>query len=199
MKKLISLAPIIVISGCATYGGYQPTVDDSIYQQPQQSYQQPAPPPCQPLYQRQPVLDKKGRQIKDQYGNPVYQNVPIVDQYGNPACQQPTYQQQQQQPQSQYQGPQNSAQRDSVECQQLARNSASTGTEAVKGGVTGAALGAATGAIIGAFTGSAGTGAALGAATGAVCGGAYSGINADEQYKRAYKNCMRNRGHNVID
>lgn len=197
MKKLWLIGAVL-LTGCATYGGYQPTVDDSVYnqhgqnrvQQPPQ-YQQPQE--CQPLYQRQPVLNKKGRQVYDQYDRPVYQNVPVVDQYGRPVCQQPEPQVQQ------YQGPQNSAQHDSIECQQLARNAASTGTEAVKGGVAGAALGAATGAIIGAFTGSAGTGAALGAATGAVGGGAYSGISADEQYKRAYSNCMRNRGHNVID
>ncbi|MEI6543831.1 MAG: hypothetical protein WCL60_09925, partial [Methylococcales bacterium] len=93
-KRVITLLSTLVVSGCATYGGYTPTVDDSIYSQPQQpyqnqqSYQTPPPPPPQQLYQQQQVLDKKGRPVKDQYGNPVYKQVPVVDQYGQPVYQQ---------------------------------------------------------------------------------------------------------------
>ncbi|WP_347988412.1 glycine zipper family protein [Methylomonas sp. AM2-LC] len=203
MNKILlttTIMSMFVVSGCATYGGYTPTVDDSVYRQtqkPQQSYQV-TPPPPQQLYQRQQVLDKKGKPILDQHGKPVYEQVPIVDQNGNPVYQQAapapvqSYQPQQQ-------GPANSASQDSVECQQIARNAANTGTEAVEGGLVGGLVGAAGGAALGAILGNPGTGAAIGAATGGIGGGAYSGLSADQKYQQAFKNCMRNRGHNVLD
>lgn len=123
MVRAIMLS--VLLSGCATYGGYQPTVD--------------------------PYSDP----------NPQTLN------------------------------------RDMSDCQQLAKDAASTGKETAKGAVVGGALGAAGGAAIGAITGNAGKGAAIGAAAGGISGGAYSGYDADNQYKRAYINCMRNRGHNV--
>ena len=141
---------------------------------------------------------------------------PTVDTY-----QQPQYQYQQPQYQQQYypQGqnrviPPQSQQyyqqtnpyqpdlnRAMVECRQLAQQSIGGGGTAGNtaiGALGGAALGAAGGAIIGAFTGSAGTGAALGAATGGVAGGAYKGIESEDAYKRAYSNCLRNRGFRVV-
>jgi len=47
--------------------------------------------------------------------------------------------------------------------------------------------------------GNPGAGAAIGAAAGGIGGGATTGISADDQYKRAYINCMRGRGHNIIN
>lgn len=93
-----------------------------------------------------------------------------------------------------------SVERDYAECGYLAqRASGGTGNEAVKGAVVGGLLGAATGAAIGAVAGNAGTGAAIGAASGGIGGGTLQGVRAEEQYKRAYSNCMRGRGHYVVN
>ncbi|HUL13188.1 MAG TPA: glycine zipper family protein [Methylococcaceae bacterium] len=91
------------------------------------------------------------------------------------------------------------AQQDSQECKMLAKQAGSVGTESAKGVVAGGLLGAAAGAAIGAVAGNPGGGAAIGAAAGGIGGGANQGVDADNQYKRAYINCMRNRGHNVIN
>ncbi len=90
--------------------------------------------------------------------------------------------------------------RDKMECHQLAEQaSGGTAMETGKGALVGGALGAAAGAAIGAAVGSPGTGAAVGAAAGGIGGGAKEGLGAEEQYKKAYINCMKNRGHNVIN
>lgn len=88
---------------------------------------------------------------------------------------------------------------DKVECQGLARQAGSTGTEAAQGGVAGGVIGAAAGAAIGAAVGNPGTGAAIGAASGGIGGATMQGVGGEEQFKRAYINCMRGRGHNVIN
>jgi len=91
-------------------------------------------------------------------------------------------------------------QQDQAECQQLAKQSSGdTATEAGKGALVGGLIGAAAGAAIGAAVGSPGTGAMVGAAAGGLGGATKEGLSAEEQYKRAFQNCMRNRGHNVID
>ncbi len=91
--------------------------------------------------------------------------------------------------------------RDDYECRDLARQaSGGSAAQAATGGVVGGLVGAAAGAAIGAAAGgNAGKGAAIGAATGGIGGGTYKGIEADENYKSAYRNCMRNRGHNVVN
>lgn len=92
--------------------------------------------------------------------------------------------------------------RDEADCRELARQaSGGSVAQAATGGVVGGLIGAAAGAAIGAAAGggNAGKGAAIGAASGGVGGGAYKGIEADENYKSAYRTCMRNRGHNVIN
>lgn len=81
----------------------------------------------------------------------------------------------------------------------LSRQAGSTGTETLKGAAVGGAVGAAAGAAIGAVVGSPGTGAALGAAAGGIGGAGQTGVSGDEQYKRAYINCLRQRGHNVVN
>lgn len=89
---------------------------------------------------------------------------------------------------------------DTAECQQLA-GQASNGTlkESAKGAGVGALAGAAGGAVLGAIAGNAGTGAALGAAVGGIGGAAQQGTQSEAQYKRAFINCMRGRGHNVVN
>ncbi|WP_347988441.1 hypothetical protein [Methylomonas sp. AM2-LC] len=89
---------------------------------------------------------------------------------------------------------------DMAECQQLA-GSASGGSakETAIGAGVGGLLGAAGGAAVGAAVGNAGVGAALGAAAGGIGGGAKQGFQSEEQYKRAYSNCLRQRGHHVVN
>jgi Glycine-zipper domain len=89
---------------------------------------------------------------------------------------------------------------DELDCQALAKRAAgSTPGKTAEGAGFGALGGAAAGAIIGAIAGDAGLGAAIGAASGALGGGAYRGLSSNEQYKSAYINCMRDRGHKVIN
>ena len=90
--------------------------------------------------------------------------------------------------------------RDMEECRALARSaSGDTTEETVRGAGFGAMAGAAGGAIIGAMVGRPGRGAVLGAAAGGIGGGAVSAGRTEEQFKQAFTNCMRERGHNVIN
>ncbi len=89
---------------------------------------------------------------------------------------------------------------DMAECQQLASQaSGGLGKETLVGAGVGGLIGAAGGAALGAALGNAGTGAALGAATGGIGGGLSQGMNSETQYKHAYTNCLRERGHKVIN
>jgi len=88
---------------------------------------------------------------------------------------------------------------DDQECEALAKQAGSVGTETAKSAAVGGLVGAAAGAAIGAAVGNPGTGAAIGAASGGIGGGTFSGVGADEEYKRAFSNCMRQRGHKVIN
>jgi outer membrane lipoprotein SlyB len=96
------------------------------------------------------------------------------------------------------------------ECEQLAKRSGGdtiekaaigTGVGAVVGGGTGAAIGAGTGALrtnrsIGT---DAATGAIIGASIGAVAGGVQQGYESNSQYKKVYADCLRHRGHRVLE
>lgn len=90
---------------------------------------------------------------------------------------------------------------DKVECKQLATEaSGGTAQEAGKGAVAGGLIGAAAGAVLGAATGSnIGTSTAIGAAVGGLGGAGTQGLSAEESYKKAFINCMRNRGHSVLN
>ena len=88
---------------------------------------------------------------------------------------------------------------DMAECKQLAGNAGSTVKESAIGAGVGGLIGAAGGAALGAITGSPGTGAAIGAAAGGIGGGAKQSMDSESQYKRAYTNCMRGRGHNIVN
>ncbi len=91
---------------------------------------------------------------------------------------------------------------DKAECKDLAlQASGGTTTEVAKGAAGGAAIGAAGGALLGALSGgtTVAQGALAGAAIGGMGGGVSQGMSAEEAYKRAFTNCLRNRGHNVIN
>lgn len=90
--------------------------------------------------------------------------------------------------------------RDMEECRSLAMNaSGSTTEQAARGAVGGALLGAAAGTAIGAATGNIGRGAAIGATAGAVGGGTSRGAQSTADFQRAFSNCLRSRGHTVIN
>src|SRR5262249_6149247 len=84
--------------------------------------------------------------------------------------------------------------RDQAECRQLAMQVSGSTTGARAGGL----LGAAAGAGIGAAAGSAGRGALAGAAVGGLGGGAVRGMQSNAAFQRAFNQCMRNRGHQVL-
>ncbi|QPK62768.1 hypothetical protein IVG45_18330 [Methylomonas sp. LL1] len=88
---------------------------------------------------------------------------------------------------------------DMRDCEQLASQAASSVKETATGAVVGGLIGAAGGAAIGAIAGSPGTGAAIGGAAGGIGGAATQGIRSDDQYKNAYRSCMRQRGHTVVN
>ncbi len=90
--------------------------------------------------------------------------------------------------------------RDTEECRALAQRSAGgAAAETTQGAAIGGALGAAAGAAIGAMVGSPGKGAAIGATVGGVGGGARSATRSDAEFRQAFRNCLRQRGHNVIN
>lgn len=89
---------------------------------------------------------------------------------------------------------------DIAECKQLA-SQASGGTvkETAIGAGVGGLVGAAGGAVVGAFTGNPAAGAAIGAAAGGFGGAAKQGFSSEDTFKRSYSNCMRGRGHRVVN
>lgn len=89
---------------------------------------------------------------------------------------------------------------DMAQCQQLASQaSGGLGKESAVGAGVGALIGVIGGAAVGAAMGNAGTGAAVGAAAGGIGGGAKQGLQSEEHYKHAYNNCLRQRGHKVLN
>ena len=89
-------------------------------------------------------------------------------------------------------------QRDMVECKTLAEQSSDVTKEVSMGAGVGAVTGAATGAAAGAIAGSAATGAAAGSIL-AIPAGLWEGYKANEDFKRAFKTCMRQRGHTLVN
>jgi len=86
------------------------------------------------------------------------------------------------------------------ECRILAqRVSGDARQEAVSGAVTGGLVGAAGGAALGAAFGNAGRGAAVGAAAGGIGLGAARASQSEAAFRQAYTNCMRQRGHTVLN
>lgn len=90
--------------------------------------------------------------------------------------------------------------RDQWECRELAmQTSGSPGGSAARGALRGGAVGAVGGAAIGAAFGNAGRGAAVGAAAGGVGRGVQQASGSEAQFRRAFSNCLRARGHRVLD
>jgi hypothetical protein len=92
---------------------------------------------------------------------------------------------------------------DRLECQQIAEQGADgAALSGAKGAAVGGLLGAGTGAAVGAIAGGgsgAAKGAAIGGVLGVVGGGAQQAFSGQSEKDRIYKNCLRNRGHNVLD
>lgn len=88
---------------------------------------------------------------------------------------------------------------DMAQCQALAKQNSSVGTELLTQGGVGALIGAGGGAALGAVFGNPAIGAAAGATVGGIGGATKGGLESDDRYKRIYRNCMRNRGHRVLD
>lgn len=91
---------------------------------------------------------------------------------------------------------------DVTECRDLAFKAAGFLEDGLEGAIISGAGGAAEGAVIGALisgAGGAGVAAAAGAPIGAIAGLWYSEYEADLTYKRAYSNCLFQRGHFPIN
>ena len=89
-------------------------------------------------------------------------------------------------------------QRDMVECKTLAKQASDITKEVAMGAGVGAVTGAAGGAAVGAIAGSAATGAAGGAIL-AIPAGLREGYKANEDFKRSFKTCMRQRDHTLVN
>ena len=88
---------------------------------------------------------------------------------------------------------------DEAQCRQLAMQSSGNSLrKTAEGTGIGGLLGAAAGAAIGAAAGSPGMGAAIGAAAGGFGGGAYEGFATNAAFKSAFDQCLRERGHQVL-
>lgn len=96
----------------------------------------------------------------------------------------------------------NSAEQDVLECRVLADKAAGWVSEGVEGALVSGAGGAAEGAVIGALVsgaGGAGVAAAAGAPIGAIAGLWWSEYEANLEFKRAFSNCLWQRGHPVVN
>lgn len=91
--------------------------------------------------------------------------------------------------------------RDMAECRSMAQQASggSGAGQAARGAVRGGAVGAAGGAAMGAILGNAGRGAALGAVAGGVTRGVSQSSSSEAEFRRAFSNCLRGRGHNVLN
>jgi outer membrane lipoprotein SlyB len=90
---------------------------------------------------------------------------------------------------------------DEAACRQLASQASGGGSvrKTAEGVGIGGLLGAAAGAAIGAVAGAPGAGAAIGATVGGFGGGTYEGMENNDAFKSAFDQCMRERGHQVIN
>lgn len=91
---------------------------------------------------------------------------------------------------------------DIAECRVLADKAAGWVTEGAEGALVSGAGGAAEGAVIGALiagAGGAGAAAAAGAPIGAIAGLWWSEYEANFAFKRAFSNCLFQRGHFPIN
>lgn len=90
--------------------------------------------------------------------------------------------------------------RDQWECREIASGASGTRTGgATSGALRGGLVGAAGGAAIGAALGNAGRGAAVGAAAGGLTRGVQGSNQSEAEFRRTFSNCLRARGHNVLN
>jgi outer membrane lipoprotein SlyB len=80
---------------------------------------------------------------------------------------------------------------DEAQCRQLAMHASG-------GSLKKTAEGTAIGGLLGAAVGVPGMGAAIGAAAGGFGGGGYESFETTDQFKQAFDQCLRERGHQVI-
>ena len=90
-------------------------------------------------------------------------------------------------------------QRDMFECKTLADQASDITKEVGMGPAVGAVTGAAGGAAVGAVAGSAAAAGAAGGAILAIPAGLWEGYQANENFKLAFKRCMRQRGHTLVN
>ena len=88
---------------------------------------------------------------------------------------------------------------DLAACKQLALQAADQGGTIGEDAGIGVLGGAAGGALLGAMVGSPAMGAGLGAATGAGLGLGGGAASSDATYKKIYVNCLKQRGHTVLN
>jgi outer membrane lipoprotein SlyB len=89
---------------------------------------------------------------------------------------------------------------DEAQCRQIAQQASGGSLEQTgKGAIVGGLLGAAAGAAIGAAVHDPGAGAAIGAAVGGFGGGGYEAAKTSQSYQQVFANCLRERGHPVLD
>ena len=90
--------------------------------------------------------------------------------------------------------------RDLRECRGLAQQAGGDSTgQGVRGAMRGGLVGAAGGAAVGAALGNAGRGAAVGAAAGGITRGVGGASQSNRNFAQAFSNCMRQRGHQVLN
>jgi hypothetical protein len=89
-------------------------------------------------------------------------------------------------------------QRDMFECKTLADQASDITKEVGMGAAVGAVTGVTGGAIAGAVAGNAAAGAAGGVLL-AIPAGMWEGYQANENFKLAFKRCMRQRGHTLVN
>lgn len=88
---------------------------------------------------------------------------------------------------------------DEKACRQLAKKGAHTAKQTGEGAVEGGAVGTLAGAAVGAILGVPGEGAAIGATMGGTSGGTKMARDSNADFKRIFSNCLRERGHPVLN
>ncbi len=90
--------------------------------------------------------------------------------------------------------------RDLEQCRTLAEQAGGDRIgQGARGAVSGGLVGAAGGAAIGAALGNAGRGAAVGGVAGGVGRGVRRSQQSEGAFRQAFTNCMRQRGHRVLN
>jgi uncharacterized protein YcfJ len=89
---------------------------------------------------------------------------------------------------------------DEAQCRQIAQQASGGSLQSTgKGAIIGGLLGAAAGAAIGAAVHDPGAGAAIGAAVGGFGGGGYEASKSSQSFQQVFSNCLRERGHTVLN